>query len=206
LLRKALDRAVPGEAVPIPAEPKDAFYDRRAPAQGLIVAVTTKVLGGYPPTEDFWTRTLQESMGRNRLWIWKDEADSVAQGRIPEAVQRRIARFCLTDNTRGGAQHWAPGEIRTLEMTIAGGRLSGTVAIRSDSGDRGFEGRLSGFVEAREGRVTRFDFVAAGSGWSADPIAPKGKYPFAAAFTLAPKDALEQVPPLGIREPEDYTR
>jgi len=206
LMMKALKDFQPPAAGAAAAGGPDARFHKTLQAGGLVVKVTTKVLGGYGPTEDFWTRTLQETLGRNRLWIWKDEADELGRGRIPEAVLRRLARFCLTDNTRGSAATWKPEDVRKLQLTLEGGRLSGSVRLESASGARGFEGRLSGFVEVRDGRVSRFDAVASGSCWSDDPLAPKGKYPFAAAFTLAPRDAREDVPPLGVREIEDYTR
>jgi hypothetical protein len=125
----------------------------------------------------------QDALARDHLWIRKDEAAALARGELPESVMRRIARFHLIDNTRGEPPMWAAKEIRKLEMSLSGGKLVARVHLETDSGDRGYEADLLGFVGPG-----RFDVVAKGLFWGEGTYtgrAPKGKFPLAVAFTLA---------------------
>jgi tRNA A-37 threonylcarbamoyl transferase component Bud32 len=206
LLRAALERFAPSEFSEIPRGPADPSYDWKAPNQGLVAGVTAKVLGGYLPTEDPWTHILQESLARNRLWLWKDETDALGRGELPDAVRRRLARFCFVDLTRGAEPPWGMDEIRLLELSLDAGRLTGRVHLESKSGERGYIARVLGVLEVREGKVTRFDLVARGSYWCRSDASPPGKYPFAVSVTLAPRDTWIDVPPFGVRELPDYMR
>jgi len=206
MLREALDRFVPTDVAPIPREPVDPTFDWKAPPNGLVAGVTARVLGGYSPTTDRYETILQESLARNRLWLWKDEADALARGELTDAVRRRIARFCLVDITRGGSTPWEPEEVRRLELSPIEGRMTGSVHLESKSGERGYKARLAGTLEVRDGQVTRFDLVARGLAWNRGEGHPPGKYPFAVSLALAPRDACADVPPLGIRDLSDYMR
>jgi hypothetical protein len=205
VLREALDRFVPSEAAALPTGPVDSSYEWKAPPQGVVASVTARVLGGYGPSDDPWTRILQESLARNRLWLWKDETDALARGDLPDTVRRRIARFCLVDITRGSSAAWEFEDVKHLELSLVGGRLTGSAHLETKSRDRGYVARILGFVDFREGRATRFDLVARGEYWTPSG-GPAGRYPFAVAMTLAPKNAWIDAPPLGIRDLNDYTR
>src|SRR6185503_9245857 len=206
MLREGLDRFKPSETAAIPREPVDASFDWKAPPQGLVAGVTARILGGYAPAKDQYDRILQESLARNRLWLWKDEADSLGRGEVPDAVRRRIARFCLVDLSRGNTSFWDPQDLRQLELSLSGGRLTGRVHLESKSGDRGYQARLAGVLEVRDGQATRFDLVARGLHWSPSDGSPAGKYPFAVSLSLAPRDAWLDIPPLGVRDLADYMR
>ena len=210
MLKEALKKFKPVEATPIDFSRKDPRFV--LPEGGLVVEVTSKVLGGYgeieskpggDSTNEKMARAWKTSMGRERLWIRKDEADALDKGELPETLKKRIARFHLLDNTRGTPADWKAGDIKKLEMTLKGGRLQGTVHLANASGDRGYEAQLLGFVEVKDGKVTRFDVVARGSAWGEGahtPNAPKGKFPLGVAFTLAdPKDRLYKLVPDAIR-------
>ncbi len=215
MLRKALAKFAPVQAPEIDFTKKDPRFV--IPEGGLVIDVTTKILGGHAPVEggkDSIRAKMEgawkNSFGREHLWVRKDEAEALAAGALPESLKKRIARYHLVDNTRGTPTGWSEKEVRKLEMTLADGRLSGSVHLATESGDRGFEGEILGFVEAKEGRVTRFDVVARGQFWGEGkytPGAPKGKFPLAAAFKLAdPKDFLYTLVPDAVRCYPDYLR
>jgi len=198
-----------------PDAPPPKFEEQAKPALvqppegGLILDVTAKVLGGYDPA-DPRSKHHMNSLGRDHLWLRKDEADALAAGRLPESVQQRLVRYHLLDNTRGEPPMWGLSEIKKLELTLVNGRLSGSVLLEAKTGDRGYYAELLGFVDAKEGRVTRFDVLARGDFWGESTFtrgAPRGRYPFAVAFTLAdPERPASKVPPQGTRGNRSYLK
>ena len=157
---------------------RDPRYDIRPPVGGIVVNVTSKVL-----------RDDAVSIGRDHLWIRKEEQDRLARGEVPEELKRRIACCHLDDNTRGIPGFWGDSDIRGLELTLHDGLLSGWVHL--ESGGREFLAGILGVVESSEGRVTRFDLVANGSYRDQE-----SRRPFAVAFTLIAADSeADQVPP-----------
>lgn len=191
----------------------DRYFHRTFPEGGLAVLVTTKVLGGYGATDDRRVAAVQQAVGWDYLWIRKEEAQSLAQGKFPESVQQRMVRWHLTTPNVGAAWGWAKEEIRT-DLTFGSGRLRGSVKLEAPAGSkgftsgRGFEGTLEGTVESKSGKVTRFDFTAKGTAWGKHENGgwpPRTKYPFVVVFTLADDaDPLaRRVPPNGMRAPED---
>jgi hypothetical protein len=171
---------------------------RRPPEGGLVLYVTWKALGGYdtPAPSDTsgngtYDKVFQRSLGVDRLWVRKDEAEALARGAFPESLKKRMMPH-LSYATSGKADR--------LDVTLRDGRLSGT--LRADSGDRG---QLLGFVETKDGRCTRFDVLVRGSGvrrldygFSASlTVVPEGKrVPVGVLFSLAdPGDDLSRVPP-----------
>jgi len=201
MLRKALEDFKPAEVTSPEAGAPDPEFSRKAPEGGLVVRVTSKVLGGYPEGENRRLSAMRVSLGRDNLWIRKDEAEALAKGELPESVARRIARFHLIDNTRGEPPMWRPEELKALEVVLKEGRLAGTFNLETARGDRGFHGELLGFVESKDGKVSRLDVVAKGLFWGGGRYtggAPPGKFPFAVAFTLAVgDDETDKVPPQG---------
>jgi hypothetical protein len=71
------------------------------------------------------------------------------------------------------------------------------------TGDRGYRAQLLGIVEVKDNKVARFDAVAKGQCWGEGSFnrgAPKGRFLFAVAFTLAGgKGEVLEVPPGGAR-------
>jgi len=202
LLEKALKKFDP--AAPAPKLP-DARADEALPpppAGGLVLDVTAKLLGGYDPGDERGQRYLK-SLGRDHLWLRKDEAEALARGTLPDSVKVRLVRYHLIDNTRGEPPMWGEAEVKKLELTLRDGKLTGTVHLETKSGDRGYKADLLGFLEAKDGKVTRFDLLARGEFWGEGTFtrgAPKGKFPFAVAFSLAdPSAGASKVPPQGAR-------
>ena len=181
----------------------DPQFNTKLPEGGLVIRVRAKVLDGYEPTTDRFETIFQTALSRDNLWTSKSEHDALVRGTVPASLQERIARFHLVDNTRGEPPMWSKDEIRKLDMKLSGGKLTGNVHLETKSGDRGYTTQLLGVVEAKDGKVVRFDVVALGEFWGEGPFtgnAPKGKFPLAIAFTLADdSDVADKLPPQGSR-------
>ena len=203
MMKKALDGFEAPAAAVIKRSKVDARYNPKPPEGGLVVRVQTKVLGGYEKTEDRWRKIFQNALSRDNLWVTKEEHEALAAGKVPSALQKRIARYHLVDNTRGEPPMWKADEVRSIEFSLEDGRLSGSVHLETASGKRGYKVSLLGRVEKKDGRITRFDLVARGEFWGEGTYtrgAPKGRFPLAASFTLADgSDIADGVPPQGSR-------
>jgi hypothetical protein len=188
-MQKALKDFQPPAAGSPQAGTPDARFHRAPPEGGLIVNVTSKVLGGYEEAKNRNTRIFQESLGRDHLWIEADEARALAGGQVPDSLRKRIACYHFVDNTRGEPPWWRREEIQKLELEIGkDGLLKGSVHLETASGDRGFVADILGVVSVKEGNVTRLDLVAKGQAWGAGHFnggQPPGRYPIAFALTLA---------------------
>ena len=203
MMKKALEGFEAPAAAVIKRSKVDARYNPKPPEGGLVVRVQSKVLGGYEKTEDRWRKIFQDTLSRDNLWVTKEEQDALAAGRIPPALQKRIARYHLVDNTRGEPPMWKADEIRSIEFSLKDGRLRGSVHLETASGERGYKVSLLGHVEKKNGKITRFDLVARGDFWGEGTYtrgAPKGRFPLGASFTLADgSDIADGVPPQGSR-------
>lgn len=202
LLESALKKFDPSApAVKLPEVKADAVLPQ-PPAGGLVVDVTTKLLGGYDPDDERGRRYL-ESVGRDHLWLRKDETEALARGDLPDSVKRRLVRYHLIDNTRGEPPMWSDADIKKLELTLKDGRLAGSVHLETRSGERGYQADILGYVETKDGKVTRFDLLARGDFWGHGTYtrgAPKGRFPVAVAFSLADGEGgAYKVPPQGAR-------
>lgn len=203
LMEKALSGYQPPEAKGIDEGKPDARYNPVLPEGGLVVRVHAKVLGGYDETDDPWKKIFQSALSRDNLWISPEEHRALAEGKLPDSLLRRVARFHLVDNTRGEPPMWKDGEIRKLDVRLEKGKLKGTVHLETDDGKRGYQADLLGSVETKEGKVARLDIAVKGQFWGEGPFTrnpPKGKFPLAIVFTLADgKDPADRVPPQGSR-------
>ncbi|OAI47188.1 hypothetical protein AYO44_10060 [Planctomycetaceae bacterium SCGC AG-212-F19] len=204
LIAQALKKFDPAADVErVEGGPKDPRFVYQPPEGGLVVRVTSKVLGGYDETKGGNTAIYQTALGRDHLWLRKDETDALARGDWPASVQSRLARFHLVDNTRGEPPFWRAEEIKQLDLALKDGRLTGSVHLETKSGERGYVAQFLGIVAAKDNQVTRFDLVAKGQFWGEGNFtrnAPKGKFPFAVALTLPPADDPgRSVPPGGAR-------
>lgn len=172
------------------------------PDGGLVLDVTAKVLGGYD-ANDPKTKRFRESIGRDHFWLRKDEAEAIAKGTLPDSVKDRLVRYHLIDNTRGEPPMWRTDEVKKIDLTLKDGKLAGSIHVETKSGDRGYQAQLIGTVEAKDGKITRFDLLAKGDFWGDGSFtrgAPKGRFPFAVAFSIADADcATSKVPPQAAR-------
>jgi hypothetical protein len=190
MLERSLKKFKPTEGPRIDFTEKDRRFV--LPEGGVVVAVTTKILGGHDPIKSArgargtiaydMEKAWKTSLGREHLWLRQDEVRALVKGELPESVKQRIARYHLVDNTRGTPTGWTASEIRKLEMTLEKGHLRGSVHLESKDGKRGYQATYT-------------------------PGAPKGKFPLAVAFTLADvNDPLTKVVPDAVRCYADYLR
>lgn len=203
LIAGALKKFDPAAEVTAPqGGPKDPRFAYEPPAGGLVVTVTSKVLGGYEEGSKV-EEIYRNSLGLDHLWVRKDEAEALAKGELSDSLKARLVRFHLVDNTRGEPPFWRADEVKRADLALKDGRLTGSVHLETKAGDRGFKADVLGFVKSEEGKVARFDVVVKGEFWGEGTFtrnAPKGKFPFAVAFTLTPADDPgRSVPPGGAR-------
>jgi hypothetical protein len=217
-LRRALDGYEPKKAAQLETRLDPAFA-RTPPEGGLVVDVHSRILeAGWPKegSRDPWEKIWRSASGFDHLWITKDEVDALKRGDFPASVATRIARFHALDNTRGEPPTWEKAEVAKLRIaaTPAKGRfdVEGEVSLRSAAGDRGYDARLRGVIEVRDGRIVRFDLVLRGAFFGEGrytPNAPPGRFTLGIAFTLpeqdpSKRDAAVAVPPQGARWLDDY--
>jgi hypothetical protein len=202
LLEKALKQFDPAAKLPKAPDAKIGAVFPPPPSGGLIVDVTAKLLGGYAPDDERGQKYLK-SLGRDHVWIRKDEAEALSKGLLPDSIKQRLVRYHLLDNTRGEPPMWSAADIKKLALTLRDGVLRGSVHLETKSGERGYQADLLGFLEVKDGSVTRFDLLAKGECWGEGTFtrgAPKGRFPLAVAFSLANggREAAK-VPPQGAR-------
>ncbi|MBI3857638.1 MAG: hypothetical protein HY293_18305 [Planctomycetes bacterium] len=212
LLQKAIEAVPGGGATPIDTARTAGGLDRTLPDGTVIVNVYGKVIGGQEETGNKTAQMFQASLGEDHLWIRKGEAEQLSRGELPESLKRRIALYHLNDFTRGEPNLWRADQVKKLEMGLKDGKLTGSVQLETPDGRRGYETELLGFVEAKDGKLTRFDVVSKGLFWGAGTYTntagtPKGKFPLAVAFRLA-EGGLEadKVPPQAARDLGQYLR
>jgi len=204
MLKKGLQDFNPAEAELLSNPKPDPNFNYRLPEGGLNLTVTSKVLQGYEKPPSLEIGFFQNSLGRDVLWMRRDEHQALARGELMASLQKRLAKFNLLDNTRGEPHPWTAEEIRKLEMSVKDGVLTGTVHLETAAGDRGYKADLRGVVESKDGKVTRFDVVSRGEAWGASGCTevgkPKDKFILAVAFRLASgNDEADKVMPQGAK-------
>lgn len=204
LLEKALAAFDPGSvSATVPPRDEAAVAAlRRAPEGSLTLYVTWKLLEEFPAEGSATTgngqydRVFQRSLGSDRLWVRKDEAEALAAGSLPESLKARIFRYHV--------QYVLSKDAKGLEVSLKDGRIEGSVPVGEERAE------CLGFVEAKEGRLTRFELLVRGRarrvedhGFSAClSVIPKGQaVPVALFFELAdPADGLAGILPHRARD------
>ena len=186
---------------PIERGTPDSRFDVKPPADGLIVRVYSKILGGYEKTENDneYDAAFQKSIGQDNLWIQAEEKTALVKavkenGEVPAAIARRLARFHLIDNTRGEPPRWTTEEIESMKLKLTDGIISGSAKLKTADGARGYEAKLYGRIELDGDKLTRFDLVADGIHWGEGQHTgrgPKDKFPLAVTFQLVDGTKLE---------------
>jgi hypothetical protein len=199
MLKRALAAYKPDDKVDIPERTdQERAKLKRPPEGGLVLSVSWKLIGDYPPEGspttgmELYADFYRHAVGMDRLWVRKDEAESLARGELAASLKKRMLPH---------VSYAVAGDVKTMDLALKDGRMTG--AFRTNAGDTG---DLLGFVEAKNGRLTRFDLLVKGvgeqvidCGFSASlTVLPKGKkLPVAVLFTLLdPADFLAQVVPL----------
>jgi hypothetical protein len=203
MLQKALAEYQP-EKTPLALPPRDEKDPGLIPppAGGRALFVTWKVLGSYDRSQSplmtkipRYDRRIQDSIGVDRLWLRKDEAEALTRGTLPESLRRRILPH-LTYVLAGAKAK----NVKQFDLNLRDGRLTGSFQT-----DMGEVSQLLGFVRAQGGKLTQFDLIARGRGtWVEDcgfsaglRMVPKGQQVLIGLlFRLAdPQDELARVPP-----------
>ena len=202
LLRRAEEEFTPPASLPeILKGHEDAGPLWTLPDGSQLVLVTSKVLGGYEESVSKRRQIHQESLGRDHLYLTQEEVSALAAGKFPDSLKTRLPAL-LNDNTRGEPGRWRRSEIKLLEIELADGCISGRVHMETEAGDRGYQADLLGFVDAKDGVLTRFDVVVRGNYWGEGRFArngPEGMFPFAVAFRLSDGTEPYDMPPPGVR-------
>ena len=178
LIKKSLSEFKP-ESVSAVVPPRDEAATaqlRRPPDGGLILYVTWKLIGEIQAEGSATTgngkydKVFQRALGSDRLWVRKDEAQALAAGTFPESLKARMLRHHV--------QYVMSKDAKSLDLTLAGGRIEGTIPL----GDSRRADCL-GFVEANNGKVTRFELLLKGWGRRVED------HGFSACLSVVPKDA-----------------
>jgi hypothetical protein len=212
MIKKGLAKYQPAEAALLQNPKPDPNFNYRPPDGGFVVTVTTKVLKGYDAAANAEMGFFQNSLGRDVLWVRKDEQQALARGELMPSLQRRLAMFNLLDNTRGEPHHWEASEIKKVEMSLKDGVITGKAHLETESGDRAYIAEIRGTVESKDGKVTRFDVVSRGQAWGASGCTlvakPKDKFTLAVACRIASgTDEADKVMPQGAKSwLPDYLR
>lgn len=201
-LKEAADAYKTPETLDPLGDTKSRTAERPMPAGSFEVEVRSKVSDAEWPAgaiERF--EVIKKSVGRDRLWVLKAEAEALGRGEMPDSLVERMARFHLGDNTRCILEKWPQESLRQARVTLRpegdGYVLEGNVTL--ERGPKGYEAKLFGYVEVREGALKRFDFVARGAAWgrhNAVPYAPFGKFTLSHAFAVARPGESFQTPPV----------
>ena len=159
---------------------------------------------------------LNRSVGRDFLWIYRDEARAMLVAgkrpgealKLPRSLAVRMARFHLLDNVRGTPDMWAAAEVKRLAFTASVVRdtgvartiaFSGRFAMQTSSGRKGYEGKVEGQFDIRisDARIVRFRAFGDGKAWGSGtytPNAPRGRYTLQVAMVEA-HDAIARIVP-----------
>lgn len=202
MLMKALARYAPETSVTVPPRDDSDAGLQKPPEGTRVLYVTWKVVGDYDrtrspfltPTERY-NRQVQDSIGVDRLWVRKDEAEALARDTFPESLRKRVLPH-LTYTLAGERD----GKVKSLDLKLHDGRLTGSFqAVGAEPC------RLTGFTKVQNGSLTGFDLVVLGLGTAVEDcgfsaglhMLPKdARVPVAVLFSLAGEhDELARVPP-----------
>jgi hypothetical protein len=189
---KELDRELPGARQYLrPHVPRPA-------RDGLVLYVSWKALLPDDPAEltpgyklaDY--KLYKNVLGVDRIWASKEEAVALIRGEFPQKLKQRL---------RPHIDIVMASKVKSGDLTRQDQQVSGSFLL--ENGERC---DLLGFVEAREGKVGRFELLVKGMGTGANyefsgqsslgMIPPGKKGPVVLAFMLADaNDELAKVQP-----------
>lgn len=202
LLRQAEQEFTPPETLPAALQGhEDAGPLWTLPDGSQLVLVTSQVLDGYGEAQDARRKIHQESLGRDHLYLTSEEIASLASNRIPDSLKQRLPAL-MNDNTRGEPGRWRRHEIRHMRIVLADGQITGRAHFETESGDRGYRADILGFVETKDGALTRFNIVVLGDYWGEGRFTrngPDGKFPFAVSFRLSDGTESYDTPPPSVQ-------
>jgi hypothetical protein len=158
-------------------------------------------------------------IGRDHLWIAREEVESLARGDFPRTLAARLVRFQLFDNVRGEPDPWSPDQVRLADFSARAERRGDEVFVtvegrfkmerpRSEEGrgglpDTGYEGTLTGEtrIDPRDARILEMRWLAEGEAWGRGRYTgrpPEGRFPLKIAIVEADDDIARRIPPQGL--------
>lgn len=165
-----------------------------------------------PRSRERRRRRDNNGIGRDYLWMSKDEVTALRKGQLSEAWLGRILRFHLLDNVRGEPDPWSadnvelaqfesPNVDRSEEQTVVS--FTGQFRMRANATERlperGYEGTLEGQITfGPKGALTDLKILATGEAWGRSrytPGSPDGRFPLKIAFVNATQPRHREVPP-----------
>ena len=193
--------------------PRTVPVTRPRPPVGAAVVRVFARIDPVPAGSDRRNRTV----GRDFLWVRRDELRSLARGQVPPPLAGRIVRFHLIDTIRGEPDPWSRehveraqfrARVRQVEDRLVVS-IAGRFRLRApgiDEGrwrgleERGYEGRLEGELEfAVAGtRLLRVEMLAEGHAWGRSRYndgEPPGRFPLKVAFVLGGSPGDHELPP-----------
>lgn len=229
-----LERTKPGAIVVPPHGKLDTRFTRPMPEGALVLRANARILD---KKADAFVKGTCEFTGGDRasrdfVWLTQDDVKALAPVKaevgftypVPEKVAERIARFHLTDNTRGEPAFWTRKEVRKNQMSLTvvkvqeGGtvelRLDGVVVMATDAdltkAERGYDIKLRGLLNwlPRMNQFDQFDIAGLGEHWGRSTFTPgnrPGRTLLGVAFGLAdPAKPSERIAPQGLRDADPY--
>jgi hypothetical protein len=192
-----IDRPKPGELTAVVRKPFEG---------GLALFATYTVLEWKDPPvpvdssslNPVYVKAVPACPGVDRVWARKDEADALLAGKFPEKLKQRLARHVAY----GMGDH---SNVKAIDLRYQDGRLIGSFLMAN-----GERAEALGFVESKDGKISRFDVIVKGLGTGGHVcgglgplhlVAKGKKVPVAIGFMLAdPTTGLGRVPPHSARD------
>ncbi|GAC1449604.1 MAG: hypothetical protein NVSMB9_33560 [Isosphaeraceae bacterium] len=178
LLEGARDRFAARPPRPISLTETELGPEAPVPAGASVLRVFSRI---DPLPEKTPRKRLNQSVGRDHLWVLKSEMDRIVSSLsgaeedadAPETLSNRLVRFHLIDNVRGEPDLWHPEHVqrRSFRVSRVAGTpttltvaLTGSFSLKMPRGPRaeggrdvaemGLEGTLQGLLEIEKNRDT----------------------------------------------------
>lgn len=205
LMRSELENWKPPAAAPLPFETQVKLRVPATPPRGtIVVQVNTQVLDGYSEPDSSYEEIMQTATGRDNLWIFEPEVQSLKRGAFPESLAKKLVQFHAVDNTRGEPPMWSDSHIESLTFEMSkDGEIQGSVVLENAAAKRQCNLKILGHVRFLEERLVRFDLVMLGQYLGQGkytPGAPEGSFPLGVACRIADdRDPAWQVRPQALK-------
>ena len=194
----------------------DTKYHRARPNGAVIIKTVTRALEHNNVGHSHITQNIPGKLAAiDHLWLRTQELQKIHQiisqggGPLPPQITYRIARYHLTDNTRGEPPFWKKDEIRNIHIHINQiGKLTGAFELNTQDAKRGYTGTLEGTVKFNGKQLSNLQILALGKHWGEGRYtrgARPGKKPLGIYFELVqnPQPA-DTIPPQGIHWEPGY--
>lgn len=201
-------------AIRVPDLKADPQFERKPPADGLILRTYTRALrrkanGDLEPA-DVRMNGVRVSPQHDHVWVTASEWRALVPAEprvgqhfpVPASLTERLCRYHLVDSTVGEPVFWRRKQVRSAKLSLTVEkvgpvsvqlRLEGSALLTTHPelrhADRGYDVSLLGHLDydRAHGRFRRFDVLALGDYWGKNPIygvGPKERSPLGVVFEL----------------------